>query len=113
MSPWTTCSRCDGPLYPYLARATGDGWVHVTCPRTCGDCGVELGRRATSGYCRHCYDKHRKRVTGRSRPVGVPVVHDSRPCLRCSLPTRAEVRVCRDCRDVLADMGETDRWVAA
>lgn len=37
IAPGLTCARCDGPLYPFLARATDNGWTHATCP--CVTCG--------------------------------------------------------------------------
>lgn len=57
--PHATCAACSGPLYPFLARRSDEGWVHANTDvcrrekrrrRPCADCGrIAKGRR-----CRPC-----------------------------------------------------------
>lgn len=95
------CPRCPTPLHVGTARPTPIGYVHTTC--RCGECGTNLPRGNTTGYCRRCYD----RVLRAGRiPTKIPRRH---VCVRCGV---AADGLCDDCWDVTRDLGEAGRWVA-
>lgn len=58
--PHATCATCNGPLYPFLARRSDEGWVHVRCP--CVICRSPFEGRGST-----CSPRCRRRLAAKSQ----------------------------------------------
>ena len=82
----------------------------MSVPRTCTRCPESIGEWNRTGLCPRCYDRRyaELRRAGRKQRDTPPAP----PCVRCGLAVKADAAVCRDCADVLDDLGEMERWAS-
>lgn len=78
-------------------------------PRSRGLCNTCYRREERAG---HLHKWSPMRNPGACRHTPPEIVRPRRPCIRCTLPTTSEVRLCPDCISVTTDLGEYEEWAS-